>query len=185
MINLLPLEEKQKLSLKNKEKLTVVLGIVVLVSLVCFALVLLSIKFYILAKTDYQKNILEQEEKKYQTPDFMGFSDNIQKYNATLTQLNSFYKKEIYFNQAFKIIIDIPSPKDLYLTSFSLNRNENGIVLANVSGVSNTRENLLIFRKNIEMVKEIINPYFSPGSWASPENVSFSLTFEINQNEEQ
>jgi hypothetical protein len=185
MINLLPLEDKQKLSLRNKEKLSVVLGIVALVSLVCLTLILLSIKFYILAKTDYQKNILEQAEKKYQTPEFISFNGIVQKYNTTLTQLNSFYKKEIYFNQALKIITDTPSPKGLYLTYFLLNRDKNGMVQVNVSGVSNTRENLLTFRKNIEAVEEIKNSYFSPESWASPKDVSFSLTFEIDQNEKQ
>ena len=183
MINLLPLEEKQKLSLKNKEKLTIVLGIVVLVSLVCLTLILLSIKFYILAKTDYQKNILEQAEKKYQTPDFVSLNGVIKKYNTTLIQLDSFYKKEIYFNKVLNIITDVPTPKGLYLADFSLNRDKNGIVQVSVSGVSNTRENLLIFRKNVEAVREIKNPYFSPGSWASPKDISFSLTFEIDQNE--
>ncbi len=179
MINLLPLEEKQKLSLKNKEKLIVVLGIVFIVSLVCFILVLLSIKFYILARTDYQKNILEQAEKKYQTSEFTDLNNVVQKYNVTLAQINSFYKKEIYFNQALKIITDVPTPKGLYLTYFLLNKDKNGIIQVSVSGISNNRENLLIFRKNIEEVKEIKNSYFSPESWANPKDVSFSLTFEI------
>lgn len=185
MINLLPLEEKQKLLLFKKEKLAAIWGIVVLVFLICLTLVLLSIKFYILSETDYQKNILAQNEQQNQIPDFANLNGIIQKYNATLAQLDSFYKKEIYFNQALKIITDVPSPEGLYLTNFSLDRDEKGIVKASVSGVSDTRDNLLIFQKNIEQDQEIKNPYFSPESWINPKNVNFSLTFEIDQNEKQ
>jgi Tfp pilus assembly protein PilN len=179
MINLLPLEEKQKLLSKKKEKLTMILGIIVLVFLVCLTLVLLSIKFYILAETDSQKNILEQTQKENQTPDSANFNGIIQKYNGILTQIDSFYKKEIYFNQALDIISSVESPAGLYLTNLSLKRDESGKIKVNVSGTSDTRDNLLLFKKNIEGDTEIKNSYFSPESWISPKNVNFSLSFEI------
>jgi len=180
MINLLPLEEKQKSLLRKKERLAIVLGIVVLVFLICLALILLSIKFYILTETDYQKNILEQNKQKIQSSDFINYSDIIQKYNGVLSQLDSFYKKEIYFNQALSIITDVPSPKGLTLTNFSLSRDRNGMIQAGVSGISDTRDDLLIFQKNIEEDNEIKNSYFSSESWISAKNVDFSLTFEIS-----
>ena len=182
MINLLPLEEKQKLSLENKKKLTTVLGIVVVVSLICFALILLSIKFYILTMADYQKDMLIQAEKKYPIKDFVSSESAVQKYNVTLAQIDSFYKKEIYFNQALESITNISSPNGLYLTNFSLNRDKNGIIQVSLSGVSDTREDLLTFRTNIEADKDVKNSYFTPESWASPKKVNFSLTFEIDHN---
>ncbi|MCX6723258.1 MAG: hypothetical protein NT094_04335 [Candidatus Staskawiczbacteria bacterium] len=185
MINLLPLEEKQEILLERKKKLSIIFGIIILVFLICLTLILLSIKFYILAETDYQKNILKQIEKEYQTPDFINSNNTIKKYNGILTQLDSFYKKEIYFNQALDITTKIKSPENLYLTSFSLNRDKNGIIQVSVSGVSYTRDNLLIFKKSIEDDKEIKNPHFSTESWISPKDVKFSLTFEIDQNEKQ
>jgi len=185
MINLLPPEEKQKLFFEKKEKLAMILGIVVLVSLICLTLILFSIKFYILAETDYQKKILEQTKLVDQTPDFINLNSTIQKYNGILAQLNSFYKKEIYFSQALKIITGVPSPKGLYLTNFSLSRDSSGIIQVSASGVSDTRENLLVFKNNIEGSIEIKNSYFSPESWISPKNVNYSLTFEIYQNEKQ
>jgi len=185
MINLLPPIEKQKLLSEKKEKLAIIFGIVFLVSLICLTLILLSIKFYILAETDYQKNLLEQNKQINQTPDFMNSNSIIKKYNIILAQLGSFYKKEIYFNQALNIITSVPTPKDLYLTDFSLNRDKNGMVKVSVSGTSDKRDNLLIFKKDIEVNEKIKNPYFSAESWVSPKNVKFSLTFEINQNEKQ
>jgi len=187
MINLLPSEEKQKLLLEKKKKLIIIFGIVFLVGLICLILILLSIKFYILADTDYQKSILAQEQKSYQTTDFVNLNNTVKKYNIILAQLDSFYKKEIYFNQALDVITSVKTPKGLYLKNFSLNRNANGTIQASVSGVSDTRENLLIFKKNIEEGSEgypnIKNPSFSNESWISPKNVKFSVTFEIGQNE--
>lgn len=179
MINLLPFEEKQKLLLERKEKLTVVLGVIVLVSLICLILVLLSIKFYILADTDYQKNILAEAKQKSQTQDFANFNSIIQKYNKTLAQVDSFYKKETYFNKALENITGVSSPKGLYLTNISLSRDKAGIIQANVSGISDTRDSLLIFKQNIEKTQEIINSSFSSDSWISPKNVKFSLTFSL------
>ncbi len=186
MINLLPAEEKQKLILEIKKRLVINWGIIVLVFLVCLILVLFSIKFYILSEADYQTGALQQAQKENQTQEFITTNETIQSYNKILTQLDSFYKKEIYFNQVLKIISEVQSPKDLRLASFALNRdNDGGGVRVTVFGVSGTRDSLLIFRQNVEGRQEIKNPYFSPESWISPDNVNFSLTFEVSQNEKQ
>jgi len=183
MINLLPQEEKQRLLLEKEKKLAIVWGIIVLVSLVCLFLLLLSIKFYIQGETDSQRNILLQVERENKISDFATVNASIQKYNETLAQLGSFYKKEIYFGQVLNIITSVPSPDGLFITDFSLKRNDGGTVKVNVSGVSDTREKLLVFKENILNDKRIIKPYFSPESWISPENADFNLTFEIHQNE--
>lgn len=180
MINLLPPKERQKLFLEKQNKLTIIWGIIVLVFLVCLALILLAINFYLLAEADQQNLLLKQVQQENQTSEFVDLNGVIEKYNRVLLQLDSFYKKEIYFSQALKIITSVPSDSGLYFKSFLLNRNENGIVQVNVSGVSDTRDILLAFRRNIEADKYIKNPYFSPESWTSPNNVNFSLKFEIS-----
>jgi len=179
MINLLPIAEKQKLLSEKKEKITIIWGIVVLVFLVCLGLVLFSIKFCVLAKADSQKAILRQAEAEKKTAGIANLNSDIQKYNQTLSQLNSFYKKEIYFNKALKIITDIPKPEGIYLTNFSLSREGGGAVKFAISGVVDTREELLVYKKNIEMVPAIKNLNFSSESWISPKNANFSFTFGI------
>lgn len=181
MINLLPLEEKRKLLSGKKERLTVVLGIVVLVSLFCLALVLLAIKFYLLADVDHQNDILKQFQKENQTQEFVDLNNAIQKYNLAITQLDSFYKKEIYFGQIMDIITNISRPEGVFLADFSLKRSADGNIQISVSGTSDTREHLLVFRKSVEQDNRIKNPYFPPNNWIDPENVSFSLTFNIDK----
>ena len=182
MINLLPLEEKENLFLEKKKRLATIMGIVVLVFLVCLTLVLLSIKFYILAETDSQENIFKQNQQSSQYTEQSNFINVVKGYNSTLAQIDSFYKKELYFNQALDILNRVPSPNGLYFTNFSLSRIENGNIKMDVSGVSATRDNLLIFKHNVEADKEIKNPYFSPESWISAQNTNFSLSLEISQN---
>jgi len=181
MINILPPDEKRKLILRKKEKLKIIFGIVVLVSLICLVLVLLSIKFYILADTNSQNLILEQTKKENQTPELANFNSVVKKYNLILVQLSSFYAKEIYFSQALKIISDVPTPKNLYLGNFIIKRENDGNVQVSVSGISATREDLLVFKKSVETSPEIKNPYFSADSWIDQKNPKFSLTFEISK----
>ena len=183
MINLLPSKEKEGLLLEKREKLIMIGEAVFAIFLICLILVLLSIKFYILAETDYQKNILSQAQQENQSPDLVNLNNTIKKYNTELAQLGSFYKTEVYFSQALNIITGVSAPGGLYFTSFSLNRDKNGMIQAEISGVSDTRDELLGFRQNIEQDKRIKNSSFSPESWTSAKNVNFSLTLEIDQNE--
>lgn len=181
MINLLPPEKKEKLILKRNKKIITILIIVLLVPLLCLTLILLSISFYILTKVDHQKILLEQNEKQYQTADFLTFKDIIKKYNKNFVQLESFYSKEIYFNQVLKMIANINRPQDIYFTGISLNKDDKGKVTATVKGFSGLRDDLIIFRHNIESNTSIKNPSFSSESWISPENAKFYLSFEIAQ----
>jgi hypothetical protein len=180
MINLLPSEEKEKILLKKKEKLITILGTTVLVSLICLILILASIKIYIASETDSLKIVLEQAEKEYQTPDFLNFKDIVQKYNKIVIQLENFYEQKLYFSQALETISNIQRPEGLYLTDLSFSKNENKKIKVTVAGISDSRENLLVFKKSIEETQKIENPYFSPETWTKPENINFNLSFEIS-----
>jgi hypothetical protein len=182
MINLLPPIEKNKLASEMKEKILFIWSIIILSALVCLTLILLAIKFYLLADVDYQNNILKEARQEDQSQDISNFTDIVKKYNATLVQLDSFYKKEIYFNKVLGTINGISFPENLYLTSISLARATSGYIQVNISGISATRDELISFRKSIEEQKKIINPSFSSESWVSPKNVNFTLSFQINEN---
>lgn len=180
MINLLPILEKQKLLLRKNEKLATIWGSVILIAVICLVLILLAIKFYILVEADYYKIALKQAEQTNITADFASINSLVQEYNKALSQLNSFYQKEVYFSKVLENIISVASPKGLFINNFSLKRKDNGVVQISVSGISDTRDNLIIFKKNIEANKQILNPSFSAESWINPKNVNFVLTFEAS-----
>ena len=179
MINLLPPEEKTKLLSEKKKKLVVILGITAIIPLLCFILILLSLRFYILAEVNAQKIVLEQAKKEYQTPDFLLFGDIIQKNNKVLSKIEPFYKKEVYFTDVLKMISGIARPQNLYLTNVLAARDEGQKIKITAFGFSQTRDDLLLFQKNMEENSRIHQISFSPESWVNPQNVRFNVTFEI------
>jgi hypothetical protein len=77
MINLLPPQQKEELVLEIKKNLFITLCGILLIFLICLSLILFSLKFYILGEVNSKEIILEQSEKKYETPDFLSFKENI------------------------------------------------------------------------------------------------------------
>jgi hypothetical protein len=185
MINLLPAEEKQELIFEKKRKLAMIFGIVVLVVLICLILILLSIKFYLLSQTDAARSTLEYTKMQSKSIDFDNYALIIKDYNEKLSRLDNFYSKEIYFDNALNIILNVPRSENLKFTNFSLNRTEDDKINISISGTSETRDDLLAFKKSIEETEKIKNPVFSSASWISPNDVKFSLTFQVYQYEAQ
>ena len=179
MINLLPPEEKEHLFLERNKKLVVILGWILIISLICLTLILFSVKLYILGQVNHQKGILNVTETKYKTSDFLFYNDIVKKYNADLIKANTFYEKEIYFSDAIKTILDIQRPNGLFFNDISMKNSEDNKIKTTISGISDTRDNLLIFKNNIESNNKIENIYFPPNSWIKTKNINFYVTFEI------
>lgn len=185
MINLLPEKEKQELFLGKKEKLATIFGLSILIILICLILILLSIKFYLLTEVDIQKEKLKEIESQ---KDISGFEEHlsiIKNQNDFLEQIDILYSDQIYFYNILNVVLNIPKPENLNFTSFALNRPDNNTINVSVSGTSASRDDLLLFKKNIEEVEEVKNLAFSSASWISPKDVKFSLTFQIYKNEQQ
>jgi len=178
MINLLPPEEKTKLLLENRKKMIIVLGITIIIPLFCLILVLLSVRFYILGEVNSKKIMLDQARKEYQTPDFLHFKEIIQKNNHTLTNLHSFYQKEVSVSQALYLVSSISRPENLYFTNMLLAKDSEQKIKITASGFSKSRADLLLFQKSINENSRIKNTTFSPESWVSPKDINFNVTFE-------
>jgi len=188
MINLLPPKEKEALISEKNKNVVMVLGNVVMISLVCLAMVLFSLRFYILGEASSQSAILENIKNEHQTPDFLLYNQVAKKYNGLLIKLDNFYKKEAYFNEAIKIISEIKTVKGIFLTSINMDRGkDSSTIRVAISGISDNRDSLLVFKDNIEKAsfgngengRKIENIYFPPDNWIKPKNVNFYLAFDI------
>ncbi|MDO8529896.1 MAG: hypothetical protein Q7S10_00575 [bacterium] len=181
MINLLPPKEKQALVSQQNKKLVIVMGNVVLISLCSLALVLLSVKFYILGELTYHKFILSATEKKYETPDFLFFKGLIQDYNISLTRMHNFYKNEMPVSDVIKAILEVPKPEGLHLTDIKIEKGAKGNkITATISGISDNRDSLALFKSGIESNIHMKNVYFPPNNWIKPSDLPFYLTFEYD-----
>lgn len=188
MINLLPLKEKNELLAQDRKKMVVILGIILVVPLICFGLILLSLRFYILGEINLANIVFEQAKKQYQTADFLHFKDVIKENNKTVTSLQAFYKNQTYMSALLAMVSQIPHPESLYFTSLSLQKdtvapvaNQPKKVKVIMSGFSKSRDDLLLFQKNIQSIPTIEKVYFTPESWINPVDLKFNLTFEISK----
>ena len=182
MINLLPPEEKQELHLQQVKKLIVTLGTAIMVIVICLILVLFSVNYYVLGRAISQKAILDQAASQYETAEFLKYKDILQNYNKTIARLNSFYAGETEISPVLENILGIERPKGVYFSNISLSKKADNKLQANISGTSDTRDNLLVFQKNIEEKKSIGNFSFSPESWINSTDINFYLTLEIVEN---
>lgn len=181
MINLLPPIQKIALQKEQNRKLVLVLGFLLLVSLLCFVLVLLSLYFYIMVQVSYQKSLLDDAKQQYQTKDFLQYTDIINQSNQALVRANAFYKKEVFFSGALVTISNISRPDGVRFKNITMQRGSGRVINVNVAGTSDTRENLLLFKASIEGIKEISNAYFPPEDWIKSKDVNFYFTFDINE----
>lgn len=180
MINLLPPEEKKALKSEITKNLVIVLWYMFIIFLVVLSLVLFSVKLYILQDESYQKIVLDSVKKQYQTADALSLKSDIVKYNALLLKIDDFYKKQTYFSDALKSILDVQRSDGLYFSNISMERIKDGSgVKVSVAGLSDTRDNLLAFKNNIESNGKIKNVNFPPANWVKQKDIKFNLTLEI------
>ncbi len=183
MINLLPQKEKDVLYLKRVKNLSLVLGSIVVISIICMVFVLMSVKFYMLTEADNQKFLLTEAQKSYKSPTIEYLKNVIEKYNKLLPVVINFYQKRIYTSDVLAVISSVEKADGLYFTSMSLDSqtSENSVRVI-ISGTSDTRENLLAFQKKLSEQGKIKNVSFSPDSWISPTKTNFKVSFDFVKN---
>lgn len=155
-----------------------VLGFLVVTALLCLSLVLFSLKFYILGEDIYQNTILDAATKKYENPDFLHFKDAIAGYNANLVTIHNFYNSQTYMGEAIKDVLAVGRPGNLYFTNIAFERSGDKVKVA-IAGVSDTRDNLLVFRDNLKNDTAMENVNVPPESWVKAVNPHFYITFQL------
>lgn len=179
MPNLLPPEEKEILFKSQQKKLAVILGSEIFIFLLCLFFVAFSIKFFIMGETSSQKFFLQQAEAQDKSSDFSVFKEMMAKYNKDLLKIISFRQEQVHFSGATDILLRVQKPPGLYFSSLFLDNVEGKKIKAVITGVSGTRDDLLLYKKNLEAEKKIKNIFFSPDSWVSPKNANFNISLEI------
>lgn len=183
MINLLPPKEKKESHLRQIKKLIIILGSAIIIIIICLIFILLSVNYYILGTTVSQKFILGQAESRYTTDEFLKYKNILQDYNKSIAKIQSFYKDGQQLHPVLYDVLNIERPSGMYFINLALTRKEKSDnIEVKISGSVDTRDSLLIFKKNIEGNARVKSSNFSPESWINPTNISFNLTLEINEN---
>lgn len=182
MINLLPLQQKEELRQEENFRLILILGILILVFLIDLTFILFSIKIFITSEVQIQKILVSQKEKEFENSQIQTLQEKIIKTNQTLSALDSFYQKELNLTEILEKISKT-LPLKTYLTNLSitprLEEEQEWRIGCSLSGFSPTREILLEFKKNLEEEKGFSKINFPPSNWVTPENINFTVSFEI------
>jgi len=180
MINLLPSQNKKELLQEENWKIIMILGIDILVILVCFSLILYSINIFISGEINFQKIIYEQREKEFEIPQMQTLQQGLITFNKTLSQLDSFYQSRFKATEILEEISEI-IPSGIYLTNLSINPKtvKEKEIEYTLAGFSPTRENLLLFKENLEKKETFEEVYFSPANWLKPIDINFTVNFKI------
>jgi len=179
MINLLPLSEKNNLKLEEKLKLTIILGFLFLLFLVCLILLLLPSKIYLENEVAARKILFSQTEKESEVVKMKDLERKINKLNQNLSKLNSFYQEKIDWVRLLEKLSQT-LPSEMYLRNLSFTPlTKDYRFQVRLSGFSPTREILMSFKRDLEKEEEFKEVYFPPANWMKPENIDFNLNFKI------
>jgi hypothetical protein len=178
MINLLPPKEKEIIKSEKIRKIIIILWVLFFSFLLCFSLVLYSVKTYLASQAVVQEQGLinirgESEIKKVED-----FNKEVESANKTMTELSSFFKNKIYF---FELVENISStiPFGIYLSNLSANLSDSGEIKVSLVGFSPTRDLLLNFKENLEKESHLSDIFMPPSNWTKPLNINFSISFSI------
>ncbi len=181
MINLLPPQEKEILGQKIRANMVIVLLSCTVVTLACLAMVLLCVKFYILQEIAYQQQLAAVSATKNQDTQSVALKNSIQTYNASLLRMDHFYNNQISLSDALIHLASVARPGGVSFTSVNLQTSgSGGDVTVAISGVSDTRDNLVAFKNNLEQDSSIQQVNFPPDNWVKPSNIMFSATITMN-----
>ena len=178
MINLLPFKEKQELMQEESWKLFLIHGVHLVIFFISLTLVLFAINIYLSDQVQAGKNILPEIEKNLGSPEKQEFQNRFISLNNSLENINNLYKKTTSISSLLEKISKTLLP-GMYLKNTSLAFPAEGNVICSVEGFSPSRDNLLQFKKNLEIQQDFTNIKFPISSWDKPLNIDFDLTFEI------
>jgi len=182
MINLLPLKEKKELLMENNLKVTVILGSLSILFLVCLSLLFISINIFIEGGIETQKILFDQREKELETFKMQALQNDLVSFNKTLVSLKSFYQNEDDFVDILEIISNT-IPDGTNLSNLSVSPQSKGDIVCNLSGSSPDRDLLLKLKENLEKEELFTDVYFPPANWVKPADINFTASFKINDSE--
>jgi len=182
MINLLPPAEKLNISLEKKEKITTILWFLAVFFLLSFILILISVKFYLQQKIEYQKISLNAGQRNQSKKEIKEVQEKFNNFNAVFKKLDDFYNKKIYFSDSLDKVSKL-IPEESYLnevsTSLLIASGDAPSLKISLSGYITSRENLFQFKKDLEKENIVKEVYFPPTNWVKPKDINFFVNFKM------
>ncbi len=175
MINLLPPLEKKKRIQEKSLKLTWILGILVIASILCFSLILLSIKFYITNQLSAEEDLIESEKQSnVQVQTLRARTSSL---NQTLSELNDFYQNQFAVSD-FLERISVLLPPSVYLESFSYQAKSSQVI---ISGYAHSVDRAHEIRERFRGQEDFKEISLTLPDWLQPTGIDFRASFVLQK----
>ncbi|MBU3964427.1 hypothetical protein KJ562_01705 [Patescibacteria group bacterium] len=173
MINLLPPIEKGKRRREKQLKLIWILGILVVASVLSFALILLSMRFYIAGQIREQDILVDEAKGKNIKVNIL--QEKIKSVNRTLSGLNDFYQSQFpltdFLERISKLLL-----QDMYLERFSYQEEGSRVTF---TCYAPTIDSIYQFRERVRSQDDFEDINFVLPDWLEPNNIIFRVSFKL------
>jgi len=175
MINLLPPQQKEEFLQERKTKAVLILCSLLLIFLLLIAIFFSLVKIYLAAEIQEQRYLLQSADRLISDPKYAEFEKEINKANESIMLLNNFYAGQADIVQILEKVSDA-LPTGVSLTNFSYEKSNSQII---IQGKVGTRDNLLIFKKSLEEMKEVGNFYSPVSNLIKSSDIDFYFSFNL------
>lgn len=181
MINLLPTKQKELLKQERTFRIISSTIFFLFVFLISFIIILFFNKEIISIELERQAQSIVSQFDDEEIKAITEFEEEAKSYISNVKKINTFYSDTINITELLNDISDI-LPQGTYMTSISYGEKvdkDKTINEVSIYGFSLTRDDLIIFKDNLESKDRFKNIDFPSSNWVKSENINFTVTFEI------
>ncbi len=175
MINLLPENEKKVLTVIRWQKIIAIIGALIIYFIVALSLILWAISVNISSEKKFKEIMAITEEGRLNNSETNAVKTKIAALNDNLVKIDTQISRNKWLTETIKKISG-GIPSGVYLTNISYQDKQ-----FMISGFAPTREDLLIFKENLEKENDFKKINFPPIDWVKPKAIIFSVTFSIDK----
>ena len=173
MVNLLPHYWQKKIKEEEILKAVSIIGIVVALATVSFALMLLSVKFYYSAGAEALKIEVDEKEREIAIFKIASEERKMADIGSSISIIGDFYNRQTRITGLLAEISEL-TPAAVNLESFSY---QPGSV--EIKGFAVDRDALLLFKNNLENRPDFENVVFPQDSWLKAKDIEFNATIGL------
>lgn len=163
----------------ERQKIIAILASAILLSLLCFALMLVAVRVYIDGQLALQSALARQAEKPSMSLAIEELQKKVKSAEQVFSQLNDFYENKFEITEAAEDISSL-LPENIYLRMLSFSLEEQNKARVSLSGFAPTRAVLLELQQNLEKEPVFGAINFPASSWVQKKDINFSVNFDYS-----
>lgn len=176
MINLLPPQQKKELRERRTQKAIIIWGFLLSFFFIALILGLLAIKFQLSGENIFQKTTNDLAKKDLEAKQNQTIKKEILDLNRDISFISAFYQNRPELTEVLKKLIVI-LPPGISLNSLSFQKEDGSLHL---TGLAQTRNDLIAFKENLEKEKIFSAVSFPPSNWIKAKEINFFIGLTLS-----